>query len=209
VDLDILFGNPIFGGGRSLGLRGRARATRCQTAAEYTQRWGWTAALVEAPAGAADCDELPPGTGPAEVRSAWLRRPEAELRLLTGVAFDVLDVPEAVGVQALVRLERMGVRPGPVLVAPGISGRRALFLVAPHTAEALPDLLYKTGWDDAELDLACHGSGSSVPAPPTPLTRWLRRPTLETAARPPEARLLLGTLAYACHRGVAELVGRH
>ena len=176
MDLDTLFGNPIFSG-RSLGPRGRARATRCQTAAEYTRRWGWTVDLAG-----------------------------AELRLVTGLGFDVLDVPEVVGCQALVRMERMGVRPGPVLAGPG---GRALFLVAPDTAAALPDLLYKTGWDDAQLDLACHGAGSSVPAPPTPLTRWLRRPTPESAARPPEARLLLGTLAYACHRGVAELVGRH
>lgn len=177
-----MFGNPIFSG-RSRGPRGRARAARCRqrsasTAAEYTRRWGWTVTLADA----------------------------GELRLVTGLGFDVLDVPEAVGCQALVRLERMGVRLGPVLAGPG---GRALFLVAPHTAETLPDLLYKTGWDDARLDLACHGAGSSVPAPPTPLTRWLRRPTPETAAGPPEARLLLGTLAYACHRGVAELVGRH
>ena len=208
MDLDSLFGNPIFNG-RSLGPRGRSRATRCQTAAEYTLRWGWTVALADTGSdGGSDAGtvELPPGSGPTELRDAWLRRPGAELRLRTGLRFDALDVPETVGYQALVRLERMGVRPGPVLLAPHA---RALFLVAPHTAEVLPDLLYRTGWDDAELDLVCHGAGASVPAPPTPQTRWLRRPALDTAARPPEARLLLGTLAYACHRGVAELVGRH
>jgi hypothetical protein len=201
VDLDILFGNPIFSG-RPLGPRGRARASRCQTAAEYTVRWGWTIALVD-DAGA--CDELPPGTGAAEVRSAWQRHPGAELRLLTGGCFDVLDVPERAGYAALVRLERMAIRPGPVLAT---AAGRALFLVAPDAAASLPDLLYKTGWDDAELDLTCHGAGSSVPAPPTPLSRWLRPPTPETSPRPPEARLLLGALAYACRRGVAELVGR-
>ncbi len=62
------------------------------------------------------------------------------------------------------------------------------------------------GWDDAALDLACHGEGSFVAAPPTVLAglgpvRWLRRPTRDNAGCPPEARLLLGTLAYACHRG--------
>ncbi|NEB56279.1 DNA primase, partial [Streptomyces griseus] len=30
--------------------------------------------------------------------------------------------------------------------------------------------------------------------------RWLRPPLLDTAAAPPRARLLLGTLAYVCHR---------
>jgi hypothetical protein len=203
--LDILFGNPIFSG-RSLGPRGRARATRCQTAAEYTQRWGWTVALAD-PAAPWRSTALPPGSSPAEIREAWLRRPDAEVRLPTGIGFDVLDVPETVGYQGLVRLERMGVRPGPVLVD-GRTGR-ALFLVGPHAAESLPDLLYKTGWDDAQLDLTCHGRGSSVPAPPTAAARWLRRPAPETADRLPEARLLLGALAYACHRGVAELVGRH
>ena len=195
MDLDILFDSPIFSG-RSLGPRGRARATRCRTVAEYTLRWGWTATLAGA--------ELPPGSGPVQVRELWLRHPGAEVRLRTGIDFDVLDIPIAAGFQALVRLERMGVRPGPTLG----TDDRALFLVAPHTAEILPDLLYRTGWDDAGLDLVGHGEGGTVPAPPTASARWLRPPTADTAARPPEARLLLGTLAYACHRGVAGLAGR-
>lgn len=216
MDLDTLFGNPIFSG-RPLGPRGRARATRYQAAAEYTLRWGWTVGLHEpaqqrsvpsaAPTGIpAGTTLLPPGSGAVEIGAALADRPDAELRLLTGLTFDALDVPESVGHRALARLERMGVRPGPVLLAPA---GRALFLVAPHTAAGLSGLLYRTGWDDAELDLCCHGEGSTVPAPPTALTRWLRRPVPETAARPPAARLLLGSLAYACHRGVAELVGRY
>lgn len=195
MDLDILFDRPIFAG-RSLGPRGRARATRCRAVAEYTLTPGWTATLAGA--------ELPAASSPDQIGDLWLRHPGAEVRLRTGVGFDALDVPERAGFRALVRLERMGVRPGPVLAA----GDRALFLVAPHTAEVLPELLYRTGWDDTALDLRCHGLGDSVPAPPTALTRWLRPPTPESAARPPEARLLLGTLAYACHRGVTELVGR-
>ena len=195
MDLDLLFDRPIFGG-RALGPRGRARAGRCRTVAEYTRTPGWTATLAGA--------DLPPASSPDQIGDLWLRHPGAEVRLRTGTGFDVLDVPGQAGFQALVRLERMGVRPGPVLAA----GDRALFLVTPHTAEVLPELLYRTGWDDAALDLRCHGVGGSVPAPPTELTRWLRPPTPESAARPPEARLLLGTLAYACHRGVTELVGR-
>jgi len=195
VDLDLLFDRPIFGG-RALGPRGRARAGRCRTVAEYTRTPGWTATLAGA--------DLPPASSPDQIGDLWLRHPGAEVRLRTGTGFDVLDVPGQAGFQALVRLERMGVRPGPVLAA----GDRALFLVTPHTAEVLPELLYRTGWDDAALDLRCHGVGGSVPAPPTELTRWLRPPTPESAARPPEARLLLGTLAYACHQGVAGLVGR-
>jgi len=106
VDLDSLFGNPIFNG-RSLGPRGRSRATRCQTAAEYTLRWGWTVALTGSGGGSgAGTVELPPGSGPTELRDAWLRRPGAELRLRTGLRFDALDVPETVGYQALVAAER-------------------------------------------------------------------------------------------------------
>lgn len=29
---------------------------------------------------------------------------------------------------------------------------------------------------------------------------WLRPPALDSAGDPPQARLLLGTLAYLCHR---------
>jgi hypothetical protein len=59
------------------------------------------------------------------------------------------------------------------------------------------------GWDDAELDLRCHGEGDYIFAPPSPLgllgtAEWIRAP--EEGRALPEARLLLGTLAYACHR---------
>ncbi|MEY9873785.1 hypothetical protein ABH931_003274 [Streptacidiphilus sp. MAP12-33] len=155
--------------------RRRAKLTRSEAAAEYRSRWGWTAELE----------------GDA-------------LRLPTGHGFDALDIPEPAGCQALVRLERMGIRPGPVLAAQG----RAFFFVTPQTASRLPELLYRTGWDDATLDLLPHGSGSSVPAPPTPGARWLRPPTPENALRLPDPKLLLGTLAYASHQRAPELVGR-
>jgi len=150
-------------------------------------------------------EELPPGAGLSEAREAWAAAPGAPLLLPVGRGFDLLDVPEAAGHRALVRLERMGTRLGPVLATP--TGR-ALFFVAPGAAGALPELLYKTGWDDAGLDLVGHGEGSYLAAPPTAVpgfgtARWLRPPTAENAHRVPEARLLLGTLAYACHRGHA------
>ncbi|MFE6870918.1 bifunctional DNA primase/polymerase [Kitasatospora sp. NPDC057692] len=194
------------------GARRRTRATASQAAAEYTGRWGWAVVVGEpartaagphrchcgAPRCAAPGLHPVPGAGPAA-------RPGTEVSVLfpTGRAFDVLDVPEQAGLQALVRLERMGTQVGPVLAAP--TGRLQ-FLVAPGTARRLPDLLYRMGWDDAALDLTCHGEGSFVAAPPTVLAglgavRWLRRPTRDNAGCPPEARLLLGTLAYACHRG--------
>ncbi|MEE1786504.1 bifunctional DNA primase/polymerase [Streptomyces sp. SP17BM10] len=212
--MDNLFGELRLGHLRlaPLGARRRTKVTASQAAAEYTGRWGWAVAVTgraagNAPAachcGSARC--AAPGLHPVPGCEAATRTADAEGSVLfpTGRAFDVLDVPEQAGVQALVRLERMGTQVGPVLSAP--TGRLQ-FLVAPGTARRLPDLLYRMGWDDAALDLACHGEGSYVAAPPTVLpglgpVRWLRRPTRDNAGCPPEARLLLGTLAYACHRG--------
>lgn len=212
--MDNLFGELRLGHLRlaPLGARRRTKVTASQAAAEYTGRWGWAVALTgraadHTPAachcGSARC--AAPGLHPVPGCETGARTADADGSVLfpTGRAFDVLDVPEQAGLQALVRLERMGTQVGPVLSAP--TGRLQ-FLVAPGTARRLPDLLYRMGWDDAALDLACHGEGSYVAAPPTVLpglgpVRWLRRPTRDNAGCPPEARLLLGTLAYACHRG--------
>ncbi|AUG79853.1 DNA primase [Kitasatospora sp. MMS16-BH015] len=217
--MDNLFGDLRLGGRR------RTRGSAFQAATEYTARWGWTvaagagrtAADGRCGCGAVHCaapglhDEVSPhvtaapggGLGPhaASLRELWSMG--SPLLLLPGRTFDVLDVPAQPGLQALVRLERMGTQLGPVLAPP--TGR-LLFFTAPGTAARLPELLYRMGWDDAALDLACHGEGTYLAAPPTALgplgpTRWLRRPTRESAATPPEARLLLGTLAYTCHRG--------
>ncbi|MFF1871160.1 bifunctional DNA primase/polymerase [Kitasatospora herbaricolor] len=202
--MDNLFGDLRLGHLR-LAPRGTRRRTRAtafqaaafQAAAEYTGRWGWAVA-ADALAGPAEPHPGPPHPDgpPAD------GRPASAVLLPTGRAFDVLDVPGQAGLQALVRLERMGTQVGPVLAPP--TGRLQ-FLVAAGAARRLPELLYRMGWDDAALDLTCHGEGSHVAAPPTVLdglgpVRWLRRPTRDNAGCPPEARLLLGTLAYACHR---------
>ncbi|GHH76781.1 DNA primase [Kitasatospora indigofera] len=204
--MDNLFGDLRLGHLR-LAPRGTRRRTRAtafqaaafQAAAEYTGRWGWAVA-----AGAPATPDGPHRGAPHQDGPTADGRPgpASAVLLPTGRAFDVLDVPEQAGLQALVRLERMGTQVGPVLAPP--TGRLQ-FLVAAGAARRLPDLLYRMGWDDAALDLACHGEGGHVAAPPTVLdglgpVRWLRRPTRDNAGCPPEARLLLGTLAYACHR---------
>ncbi|MER7583245.1 bifunctional DNA primase/polymerase [Kitasatospora sp. NPDC097691] len=213
--MDNLFGELRLGSLRlaPLGARRRTKVTASQAAAEYTGRWGWAVATGDPAGGATAPTRCPcgatrcaaPGLHPVPGGEGRTRTGRAEASVLfpTGRAFDVLDVPEQAGLQALVRLERMGTQVGPVLSAP--TGRLQ-FLVAAGTARRLPDLLYRMGWDDAALDLTCHGEGSYVAAPPTVLgglgpVRWLRRPTRDNAGCPPEARLLLGTLAYACHRG--------
>ncbi|MFC5644677.1 bifunctional DNA primase/polymerase, partial [Kitasatospora cinereorecta] len=218
--MDNLFGDLRLGTLRlaPLGARRRTRPTALQAATEYTGRWGWSVTAGGPPTrtgGGCDCIATHcaapglhgavgpiagPGTAVHELRT--LCAADRPLLLPAGIHFDVLDVPSQPGLQALVRLERMGTQVGPVLASPA---GRLLFFVAPGTAQRLPDLLYRMGWDDASLDLACHGVGSYVAAPPVALAglgamRWLRRPCRESAACPPEARLLLGTLAYACHR---------
>lgn len=86
---------------------------------------------------------------------------------------------------------------------------RAQFFVAPGAASDLGELLYRMGWDDAaSLDLRGLGSGTCITAPPSDRgglgpVQWLRPPSLDTATKPPAARLLLGTLAYVAHRSQA------
>lgn len=203
--------------------RHHSRGWHSTALAEYTGLWGWdvvpgaravhdgtrTTCSCDAP----DCrspgahplhgaEEIPAGTTLEKATDRWEAYPGAAMLLPVGRAFDVLEVPAAVGRRALVRLERMGLPLGPVAVAPH---GRAWFLVGPGAAAQLPQLLYLMGWDDAELDLTCLGPGAHITAPPSDIAglgpvRWLRAPTLDAAEGPPEARLLLGTLAYVCHR---------
>lgn len=203
------------------GSRRRERATACTTVAEYTGLCGWAVtpgARAVRGGGACSCgdpgckepgahplvfaDEIPAGATLEQATEAWDQVPGAAVLLPVGRTFDVIDVAEQSGRRALVRLERMGLRLGPVLVTP--TGR-AQFFVAPGAAAELPHLLYRMGWDDADLDLRCLGVGDHVTAPPSDLgglgpVRWLRSPLLDSVHQPPEARLLLGTLAYVCHR---------
>ncbi|MFF3269443.1 bifunctional DNA primase/polymerase [Streptomyces chrestomyceticus] len=209
------------------GSRRRARSTEITAVAEYTGLWGWDVVPGARAArggngrtvcscGADDCaapgahplahaDGLAAGATLEKAADVWARTPGAAVLLPVGRTFDILEVPEGAGRSALVRLERMGLPLGPVAATP--TGR-ALFFVAPGAAAGLPGLLYRMGWDDAALDLCPRGPGDHVTAPPSDLgglgpMRWLRPPTLDTAGRPPQARLLLGTLAYVCHRSAA------
>ncbi|HEY9372501.1 bifunctional DNA primase/polymerase [Streptomyces sp.] len=201
------------------GSRRRGRTTECTAVAEYTGLWGWDVVPgARAAAGRCSCGDpactapgahplpyaqaVPAGAGLDDATKAWSEYPGAALLLPVGRAFDVIEVAEAAGRRALVRLERMGLPLGPVCATP--TGR-AQFFVAPGAAAELPRLLYRMGWDDADLDLHCLGPGAHITAPPSDLgglgpVRWLRPPALDTAGAPPQARLLVGTLAYICHR---------
>lgn len=203
------------------GARRRTHAAVCFNVAEYAGLCGWAVvpgARAARGGGACSCGidgcaepgahplefagEIPAGATLEETSEAWAQVPGAAVLLPVGRSFDVIDVADAAGRRALIRLERMGLRLGPVLLTP--TGR-AQFFVAPGAAAELPQLLYRMGWDDAQLDLRCLGPGDHVTAPPSDLAgygpvRWLREPHLDTTPQPPEARLLLGTLAYVSHR---------
>ncbi|MCX4236730.1 bifunctional DNA primase/polymerase [Streptomyces ortus] len=204
------------------GSRRRGRSSECTAVAEFTGLWGWDvvpgarAAAGACSCGRADCSR--PGAHPLdfapvvparatldEVTEAWGEFPGAAVMLPVGRAFDIIEVAESAGRRALVRLERMGLPLGPVTVTPE---GRAHFFVAPGAAAELPQLLYRMGWDDPTLDLHGLGAGTYITAPPSDRgglgpVRWLRSPALDSATKPPAARLLLGTLAYVAHRSRA------
>ena len=204
------------------GARRRGRSPECTAIAEFTGLWRWDVVPgAHVLAGACSCGRpcrtpgahpldhaphLPAGATLAEVASLWSDLPDATVMLPVGHTFDVIEVAEPAGRRALSRLERMGLPLGPVAATPE---GRAHFFVAPGAASSLPDLLYRMGWDDpTALDLRGLGKGTYITAPPSdraglgPVT-WLRPPDLDSATKPPAARLLLGTLAYVAHRSRA------
>ncbi|MFJ7772898.1 bifunctional DNA primase/polymerase [Streptomyces sp. NPDC097107] len=205
------------------GARRRGRAPECTAVAEFTGLWGWAvvpgarAAAGVCSCGRRDCPapgahplgfapEVPAGATLDEASEAWAEFPGAAVMLPVGRTFDVIEVAEPAGLRALARLERMGLPLGPVTATPQ---GRVHFFVAPGAAAELPRLLYLMGWDDpSALDLRGLGPGSHVTAPPSDRgdlgpVRWLRPPALDSATKPPAARLLLGTLAYVAHRSRA------
>jgi len=128
--------------------------------------------------------------------------PEANVILATGRVFDVLDVPAAVGLTALSRMERSGLEPGPVAV----TGNRAHFYIRSRGAPA-----DESEWWSCHLDcepeeiadvagLRWHCRDSYVVAPPSRtgsgvLTRWLRDPASHQL---PDGVRLLEVLADVC-----------
>ncbi|MFB8025157.1 SCO3374 family protein [Streptomyces sp. NPDC056465] len=106
----------------------------------------------------------------------WATTGTSPVRLLTGLRFDVLELPAAAGHAALRRIGRTG----PVAVA----GRRMRLLVAAGSADELPGLLDWLEWGGIALDLSALGVGGNIPAPAPPggttgspgAAFWLRPP---------------------------------
>jgi hypothetical protein len=119
----------------------------------------------------------------AVIRRWWLAKPEANVILVTGRVFDVLDVPAAAGTAALGRMERCGVATGPVAVS---AGDRMMFFVATRLAADEEE------WWSCHLDcepesvtqaggLRWHCRNSYVLAPPSRhgtglAAYWIREP---------------------------------
>ena len=140
---------------------------------------------------------------PVLVESWWAAHPEANVILVTGRVFDVLDVPANAGATALTLMERSAVRPGPVAIS---AGDRALFFVATRGTPADEDEWWPCNLDcEPEMNpevagMRWHCRSSYVLAPPSRdgiavKAHWLRPPD----GRPlPDGLRLLEFLADAC-----------
>ncbi|WP_079063919.1 SCO3374 family protein [Streptomyces sp. NRRL F-4489] len=101
----------------------------------------------------------------------WPTTGTEPVELLTGVRFDVLEMPADAGRAVLRRLPY----PGPVaLLRPAHGGKRPqdrpklLLLIAPGGAEELPGILEWLEWGTLAADLTARGPGGRMPAPAPP-----------------------------------------
>ena len=137
------------------------------------------------------------------IRQWWETRPEANVILVTGRVFDVLDVPAVGGTTALARMTAAGEQTGPVAMQ---GDERLLFFVATRGAPADEDEWWSCGLD-ASPDVSAqtgalrwHCRDSFVLAPPSRYgtgqdVRWVRQPTGHPL---PDALRLLEFLVDAC-----------
>jgi hypothetical protein len=133
----------------------------------------------------------------------WETRPEANVILVTGRVFDVLDVPALAGATALAKMAAADVATGPVAVE---GAERMLFFVATRGAPADEEEWWSCGLDSSpdtstqSESLRWHCRDSYVLAPPSRFgsgqdVRWVRQP----AGHPlPDALRLLEFLVDAC-----------
>jgi hypothetical protein len=135
------------------------------------------------------------------IGSWWETRPEANVILVTGRVFDVLDVPAAAGSAALERMEATGSAMGPVAC---LGDDRMLFFVLTRGSPADEDEWWSCGLDcepeSVAPGLRWHCRDSYVLAPPSVYAggltaRWLRPPREHPL---PDALRLLGYLVDAC-----------
>jgi hypothetical protein len=137
------------------------------------------------------------------VKEWWETRPEANVILVTGRVFDVLDVPALAGATALAAMATAGVESGPVAVQ---GAERMMFYVVTRGAPVDEDEWWSCGLDSSpeatsETEaVRWHCRDSFVLAPPSrdgtgQDVRWVR----ESAGRSlPDGLRLLEYLVDAC-----------
>ncbi|MFC8509054.1 SCO3374 family protein [Streptomyces sp. NPDC057411] len=152
-----------------------------------------------------------------EQELGWAAVAGPPVQLVTGLRFDVLEVPAAAGRGVL---RRLGAATGPV----ALMGRRMRLLVAAGSAEELPGLLDWLEWGGISLDLAALGADGRMTAPVPPgwsrsglpgAPVWLRapepgrevesslpalRPSVRGGADAPCLARLVAAAAAECHR---------
>ncbi|MFF4170037.1 SCO3374 family protein [Streptomyces sp. NPDC001744] len=124
---------------------------------------------------------VPPDAGPArwyEDALGWTTVAGPPLELVTGVCFDVLELPADAGRGVL---RRLGGATGPVALA----GHRMALLVAEGGAEELPGLLDWLEWGGIALDLTALGAGGRMTAPLPPGRGGSGAPGAAVWLRPP------------------------
>jgi Bifunctional DNA primase/polymerase, N-terminal len=135
------------------------------------------------------------------IESWWETRPEANVMLVTGRVFDVLDVPAAAGSAALERMQAAGAAVGPVSC---LGEDRMLFFVLTRGSPADEDEWWSCGLDSEPESvtpgLRWHCRDSYVLAPPSACAgglaaRWLRSPREHPL---PDPLRLLEYLVDAC-----------
>jgi hypothetical protein len=142
-------------------------------------------------------------TDKSTVGQWWEARPEANVILVTGRVFDVLDVPAVAGARALNKMAAGDVDAGPVAVA---GSDRMFFFVATRGAPADEDEWWSCGLDNSpdtyiqSESMRWHCRESYVLAPPSRSgtgkdVRWVRAPVGQPL---PDALRLLEYLADAC-----------
>lgn len=211
----------ILGRRRRLRLRRKEGAARRDAALTFATAWQWPVLPGAGTAPAAlpdgrglgcachDPDCAVPGAHPFDpgllaattdermVRWWWTSRPTAPVMLATGGrAPCAVSLPALAGAKALVALDRMGMRLGPVVATP----TRWSLLVAPYTLERLGELLYSKDWVPSSLRF--HGEGGYLVLPPSETgagqVRW-ERPPSPGAAAPwlPDVEAVLDALVEA------------
>lgn len=195
----------ILGRRRRLRFGRRGRSAQLDAALTFATEWRWPVlpgALLKAADGrrtrgqgcvCPDPDCALPGAHPFEpgllaatmdrrmVRWWWTNRPMAPIILATGDSAPcAVSLPGVAGARALVELDRMGMRLGPVVATP----TRWSLLVAPYTLERLGELLYAKDWVPSSLRF--HGEGGYLVLPPSEAAggqvRWERAPLPGSAA---------------------------